>query len=280
VIVETGVVPARFRVSQHEQLAHADRIAHPGDAPGAYAVGVRWLVGDVQGCARELDDLLKRIRFDPGRDELWCLGDLVNRGPDSLAALRLWRDAGGRSLLGNHDVYALLVRSRRRPRRADQLEALFRAPDCDELLARLRAEPVLVHLPAGEAGAAVWIVHAGLDPRWHDLHEVARRLAASPHDDDWLESDEVSFATRVRCCTPDGRCSRHNGPPGECPAPYRPWDELYRGDTLVVHGHWARRGFYRGERTMGLDSACAYGGALTGWCQEEDRLVQVPARRT
>jgi bis(5'-nucleosyl)-tetraphosphatase (symmetrical) len=239
---------------------------------------VRWLVGDVQGCARELDELLRRVRFDPGRDELWCLGDLVNRGPDSLAALRLWRDVGGRSLLGNHDIYALLARSRRRVRRPDQLDELFAAPDCDDLLGRLRAEPVLVRLPGAAGGPDVVIVHAGLDPRWRELDAIARELAAGPHDDEWLESEPVGFATRVRCCTADGRRSPHNGPPQECPAPFRPWDEFYRGTELVVHGHWARRGYYRGERTMGLDSACVYGGSLSGWCLEEDRLVQVPAR--
>jgi bis(5'-nucleosyl)-tetraphosphatase (symmetrical) len=57
-----------------------------------------------------------------------------------------------------------------------------------------------------------------------------------------------------------------------------PWDSLYTGDTLVVHGHWAQRGYYRGRRTMGLDSGCVYGGKLTAWCQEEDRIVEIPAR--
>jgi bis(5'-nucleosyl)-tetraphosphatase (symmetrical) len=66
--------------------------------------------------------------------------------------------------------------------------------------------------------------------------------------------------------------------PQDCEAPYRPWDDLYRGDTLVVHGHWARRGHYRGARTIGLDSGCVYGGKLTAWCQDEDRIVQVAGR--
>ena len=88
---------------------------------------------------------------------------------------------------------------------------------------------------------------------------------------------DVSFATRVRCCTPEGERCRETGPPEECLVPYRPWDEFYTGDLLVVHGHWARRGHYRGERTLGLDSGCVYGGALTAWCHEEDRIVQVPA---
>lgn len=242
---------------------------------------VRWIVGDVQGCARELDALLRAVRFDPGRDELWCLGDLVNRGPDSLEALRLWRDAGGRSLLGNHDVHAVLARARRRPLRAgDTLDALFAAPDADELLGLLRDLPVLVHL-AGDASAKLpplWIVHAGLDPRWRDLERVAAALNATPRDDEALLQPDVAFATRVRCCTADGRRCGHTGPPRDCPQPFRPWDEFYDGATLVVHGHWAHRGHYRGARTMGLDSGCVHGGKLTGWCHEEDRVVQIPAR--
>jgi bis(5'-nucleosyl)-tetraphosphatase (symmetrical) len=239
---------------------------------------MRWVLGDVQGCARELDDLIKWVRLDPERDELWCLGDLVNRGPDSLEALRLWRDVRGKSLLGNHDVYALLAHARRRPRKRDTLEPLFGAPDADALLARLRELPVLAQLPGADGVRSAWLVHAGLDPRWSDLDAVAERVNGGSHDDDWLESEDVAFATQVRCCTADGRRCRHSGLPEGCPPPFRPWDEFYGGRTMVVHGHWARRGAYRGEWTMGLDSGCVYGGMLTGWCQEEDRIVQVPAR--
>jgi bis(5'-nucleosyl)-tetraphosphatase (symmetrical) len=239
---------------------------------------MRWVVGDVQGCAREFDDLVAWIRFDPARDELWCLGDLVNRGPDSLAVLRLWCDLGARSLLGNHDIHALLARSGRRPRKADTLEALLGASDGGELLERLRREPVLVRLPEADRVAPAWIVHAGLRPAWRDLDGVAARLNDAPHDDDWLESDDVAFATRVRCCTAAGELSRHAGPPDTCPPPFQPWDAFYEGPELVVHGHWALRGAYRGPRTMGLDSGCVYGGLLTAWCQHEDRIVQVPAR--
>ncbi len=238
---------------------------------------MRWLVGDVQGCARELDRLVREIRFDPARDELWCVGDLVNRGPDSLAALRLWRDLGAHGVLGNHDVNALLARSGRRRRAMPTLAALFADPECDPLLARLRALPVLVHLPSGGDGPDAWVVHAGLHPGWTDLDAVARAFDDAEHDDDWLERDDVSFATRVRCCTPDGAMTRHTGLPGDCPRGSVPWDRLYRGTTLVVHGHWAMRGYYRGERTLGLDSGCVYGGPLTAWCQDEDRVVQVPS---
>jgi len=239
---------------------------------------MRWVVGDIQGCALEFDELLKRIRFDPRHDELWCLGDLVNRGPDSLETLRLWRDVNGHGLLGNHDIYALLAGSRRRLRKADSLDSLYEAHDADELLARLRRLPVLHHLPGVAGCPSAWIVHAGVDPRWKNLHEVAERINSGPHDDDRLQDPDVVFATRVRCCAADGRRCGHSGPAEDCPAPFKPWDAFYGGETLVVHGHWARRGFYRGERTMGLDSGCVYGGELTAWCQEEDRIVRVRAR--
>jgi bis(5'-nucleosyl)-tetraphosphatase (symmetrical) len=239
---------------------------------------VRWIVGDVQGCARELDALLRAIDFDEHRDQLWSCGDLINRGPDSLATVRRWREIGGRGVIGNHEIYALMVRAGRWPRKPDTLDALFDAPEADELLAALRALPALARLPSeGAAIGDVWLVHAGLDPRWRDLDAVAADLAEQGHDDDWLLSDPVSFATRVRCCTAEGERSRYDREPEGCPAPFQPWDAFYQGPALVVHGHWAWRGHYRGARTLGLDSGCVYGGPLTAWCMEEDRVVQVPA---
>lgn len=238
---------------------------------------MRWIVGDLQGCARELEDLLRTIDFDPQRDELWCAGDLINRGPDSLATLRLWRDVSGRSVIGNHEIYALCAHSGRWPRKPDTLDALYEASDCAELLDELRRLPLLVHLPSGGDGPDAWLVHGGVHPRW-DLERIAERMNPGWHDDDWLESPEVSFATRVRCCTLEGeRCKWDGGPEG-CPPPCRPWDELWPGNTLIVHGHWARRGHYRGPKSLGLDSACVYGGMLTAWCQDEDRIVQIPTR--
>jgi bis(5'-nucleosyl)-tetraphosphatase (symmetrical) len=236
------------------------------------------LVGDLQGCAKPFDRLLEAIRFDPGRDEVWCLGDLVNRGPDSAAAVRLWRDAGGNGILGNHDVNALLSAAGIRPRGGnDTMEDLFAAPDRDSLLDLMRAMPVLVHLPGQPGGGPdTWIVHAGLLPDWTDLPGLAAEINDAGHDDAWLQSAAVSAATRLRFCSPDGEMSRETGPPHKGVEPFRPWDDYYRGEALVVHGHWARRGYYRTERTMGLDSGCVYGGPLTAWCQEEDRIVQVP----
>jgi len=239
-----------------------------------------WVVGDIQGCAREFDDLLESVRFDPSRDELWCLGDLINRGPDSLATLALWRDVAGKSLLGNHEIYAIRAHEGHKKRKDDTLDELFLAEDADAWFSRLRDLPILVHLPGTAGVNDAWIVHAGIDPRWDDLELIAGRVNPGPHDEDWLESDEVSFATRVRCCSSAGKLCRHTGRAEDCPDGFLPWDEFWPGPTMVVHGHWARRGYYRGKWTMGLDSGCVYGGALTAWCQEEDRVVQIPSRKS
>jgi bis(5'-nucleosyl)-tetraphosphatase (symmetrical) len=258
------------------------RISRPIHPRSEWAERVRWLVGDIQGCAREFDELLGAVRFDPDRDELWCLGDLIDRerGDESLAVLRLWRAARGRAILGNHEAMVLLAVSSRKKTRPRGLTRILSAPDAEELLASLRALPVLLHLASSGEGPDAWIVHAGLHPGWNDLDRLRREINDPPHDDEWLRSAAVHFATNVRCCDPGGGLSPHDGPPEDCPAGFRPWDAFYRDPALVVHGHWAARGYYRSANAMGLDSACVHGGALTAWCQEEDRIVQVAARRS
>jgi bis(5'-nucleosyl)-tetraphosphatase (symmetrical) len=236
---------------------------------------VRWIVGDVQGCVREVEQLLGAIEFDRTRDQLWSTGDLINRGPHSLATIRLWRELGGRAVIGNHEVYALCARSGRWPRKRDTLDELFQAPDADELFAWLRTFLSMAWLPGGDGVRDVWLVHAGIHPRWTDLHAVAAELEAREHDDDWLLSDEVSFLTRVRCCTESGERSSYDRGPEGCPPPYRPWDDFYDGPARIVYGHWAWRGHHRTRNTIGLDSGCVYGGPLTAYCVEEDRVVQV-----
>jgi len=236
---------------------------------------MRWLVGDIHGCARELERLLAHIGFDPRSDELWSIGDLVNTGPDSADALRIWLDVGGRGVLGNHDLYALQAYAGIRERENDTLDSLFRADDVSDLIAALDTLPLMVHLPGGDGLREVWMVHAGVPPGWSDMQALAESLNRRPRDAGWAGSTEVAFATRARCCRPSGEMIDIPMPPESCPEGFLPWDQFYRGDALVVHGHWAHRGFYRTARTMGLDSGCVYGGKLTAWCQQEDRVVQV-----
>ena len=157
----------------------------------------------------ELEELLAAVQFDPARDRLEPTGDLVNRGPDSLGALRLVHSLGAGGVLGNHDIH-LLRRARglapERPR--ETLDDVLAAPDRDSLLAWLEK------LPLVKAWPDILLVHAGLNPQWHDpVAQLAGREPTAP-------DDAVAFATRVRYCTADGqRPPRDDPPPGR---PFRP----------------------------------------------------------
>jgi bis(5'-nucleosyl)-tetraphosphatase (symmetrical) len=231
----------------------------------------RVFVGDIQGCRAELERLLEAVRFDPARDRLEPVGDLVNRGPDSLGVLRLLRtlDAGG--VLGNHDLHLLRCAAGRRtagPR--DTFADVLEAPEREELLAWLAARPFV------RCWDDVWLVHAALHPRWSDPR---RELAGL----DPLESDARSdFATRVRYCAADGARPASDWPPP--PPPFVPWYEhwLARAKTdapTLVFGHWARAGLVVRPGLRALDSGCVWGRELTAWIAEEDRIVQVAAAR-
>jgi bis(5'-nucleosyl)-tetraphosphatase (symmetrical) len=228
----------------------------------------RIYVGDIQGCRIELSRLLDELRFDPATDALEPVGDLVNRGPDSLGTLRLLMsvDAGG--VLGNHDVHLLRVAAGlRRPRRSDTLGDVLSAPDRDELLRWLAARPF------AKASARELLVHAGLHPGWSD--PVSILSGADP----LTSSPEIEFATLVRYCDDEGRRPQRGGEPTA--GRYRPWFEHWIGRErrTIVFGHWAQRGLVTEPGIRGLDTGCVWGGRLTAWIAEEDRLVQVPAER-
>lgn len=232
----------------------------------------RVFIGDVQGCADELDALLDRIDLDPARDALWFVGDLVNRGPASARVLRRVIELGADSVLGNHDLHLLRAAEGTRALAAgDTLDDVLGAEDADRLLAWLRGRPLV------QEWDDLLLVHAGLHPAWSDPRKVAAplertiRRGRTPLDD-----PDLRFLTTVRYCDAAGRLPPKDGSPGRG---YPPWDDHYRGDRLVVFGHWASRGLVRGERVRGLDSGCVWGGKLTAWIAEQDRFVSVPARR-
>ena len=234
------------------------------------AVGRRIFVGDVQGCRVELERLLEEVRFDAARDELHPVGDLVNRGPDSLGTLRLARELGAGGVLGNHDLHLLQVRAGVRAlRRGDTLDELLADDDADELCAWLAERPFV------RAWDDVLLVHAGVDPRWDD--PVRALSGLDPLD----PGAKGAFAVRVRGCDAEGR--RPDGDPSEVRSPYRPWwrwyDPARHGGRTVVFGHWAMQGLVVEPGVRGLDTGCVWGGKLTAWIAEEDRIVQVPAER-
>jgi bis(5'-nucleosyl)-tetraphosphatase (symmetrical) len=251
----------------------------------------RWAIGDVQGCYAELEELLQRIRFNAERDLLLFTGDLVNRGPQSLATLRRVRNLAANAIvvLGNHDLHLLAVAfvPNHRLRRSDTLEEVLEASDRDSLLAWLLERP-LAHYDVARQDL---LVHAGLVPQWHaqqaaqlagEVESALRRdpravLSAMYGDepDRWEESlsgeDRLRFIinvlTRVRVCTPQGRVDfRQKGPPDDSRAPWMPWfkvRERASAAVRVVFGHWSTLGFHRGDGVLAIDTGCVWGGALT-----------------
>jgi bis(5'-nucleosyl)-tetraphosphatase (symmetrical) len=231
----------------------------------------RIVIGDVQGCADELDALVSALAYDPARHDLWFVGDLVNRGPASARALRRAMALGAGCVLGNHDLHLLGVAAGERPpRRGDTFGDVLDAPDREALLDWLRRRPLV------RTWDDLVLVHAGLHPAWEDPCAVAAPLerAIARGAIPWGDPD-LDFLTSVRLCDASGE-----RPAGrEIPPPrFAPWDTFYRGRRRVVCGHWAARGVYRSGRVRGLDSGCVWGGALTAWNAETDALLSVPAR--
>ncbi|MEX1073996.1 MAG: symmetrical bis(5'-nucleosyl)-tetraphosphatase, partial [Burkholderiales bacterium] len=234
------------------------------------------------------------------RDRLWFVGDLVNRGPKSLAALRRVHALGERAVvvLGNHDFHLLrLAEGYARDRAGDTLDEVLAAPDAPRLLEWLRRRP-LMHAEGGYA-----MVHAGLLPQWSIAQalalarEVESALRGPDHRDflrelygaeprAWCDDlagwDRlrviVNAMARLRFCTPSGEmdveAKGRDAPPG-----YRPWFELRpAGEAAIICGHWSALGLKLTEKLAALDTGCVWGGSLSALRLEDRRLFQVPCR--
>lgn len=266
-------------------------------------------VGDVQGCADELEEVLARARSEfGGRFELWVVGDLVNRGPDSLRALRIVRELveAGRAyyVLGNHEV-ALLESAlgTRNVAKTDTFTDVLDAPDSNDWADWLRARPLASVGLLGEQDFAM--VHAAAHPDWdlEELVERAGRAAAKLAGD---RDEARAFLARRRAArrrdTLDRvtSCRSVSGPDWSPEPPQNgavPWhtDWSKRGhDYGVVYGHWSLQGLHVAPGLRGLDTGCVHHGrdgdrCLTAWVPDlrrdtpfgvPDRCFwQVPARR-
>lgn len=210
-------------------------------------------IGDVHGCAEELDLLLRACGHAPD-DRVVLLGDLVAKGPDSVGVLARVRALGLRGVLGNHDAHVLAARGgslpsgkRLKPHHQAVVDALG---DADWAL--LAALPLYLRLP--ELG--VLAVHAGLVPG----------VPLAQQSPTWL--------LNLRSLGPDGRPSKRLDGVA--------WGSRWTGPERVLHGHDALRGLQRHPHALGLDTGCVYGGKLSAWVEapgEPGRLVQVDARR-
>jgi bis(5'-nucleosyl)-tetraphosphatase (symmetrical) len=264
-----------------------------------------YLIGDVQGCDAALGRLLAEIGFSPSRDVVYLLGDLVNRGPASLAVLRRVMALGdaARCILGNHDLHLLAAaHGVRLPHKSDTLQEVLSAPDLPALLDWLRAQS-LARLEHG-----VLMVHAGVLPQWNATKTVAASaeftLAIGQKDyrnflqemygnepTAWSDSLAgtarlrviVNALTRLRFCTAQGQmefASKEGA--GGAPAGYMPWFEVpgrLTANTPIACGHWSTLGLVQREKLLALDTGCVWGGCLSAYQLPVDFAAQSDFRR-
>ena len=269
-------------------------------------------IGDLQGCFDELMDLLEEVRFDRAADRLWFTGDLVNRGPQSLACLRFVKDLGdiAVTVLGNHELHLLAI-GNGQPQymhAGDTLDEILEADDCAEMLDWLRGLP-LIHRD-GQTGFTM--LHAGLPPQWdlaaalHYAREVEEVLQGPGYRDYFANmygnepaawSDDLSgwerlrFITncfsRIRYCSADGRLNlEEKGAPGNQPEAVLPWFEVAARKTRpdkIIFGHWAALRDYPQDygrfNVYPLDMGCVWGGELVALRLEDEQYFSVPSRR-
>ncbi|HKA42024.1 MAG TPA: symmetrical bis(5'-nucleosyl)-tetraphosphatase [Burkholderiales bacterium] len=259
-----------------------------------------YAIGDVQGCYDQLMRLLEQAGYDERRDRLWFVGDLVNRGPRSLATVRFVKGLAERAvtILGNHDIALLAIAEGiKKPHRSDTFGDILAAPDRDELVAWLR------HRQMMHADGAYAMVHAGLLPQWTIAQALAlgREVEAALQGpayseflrhvygneplrwrDDLAGYDRlriiVNAMTRMRLLSPDGALElNHKLGLAAAPAGYLPWYEVpgraSRG-AKVIFGHWAALGLTLREDVVCLDTGCVWGRSLSALRLEDQRLSQ------
>ncbi|MBM88537.1 MAG: diadenosine tetraphosphatase [Gammaproteobacteria bacterium] len=256
-----------------------------------------YVVGDIQGCYRPLQNLLKKVKFVPSRDKLWCVGDLVNRGPRSLETLRFLReiDESVKIVLGNHDLHFIAIHEGCAPDKTkDTLAKTLDAPDCDELSNWLRNKP-LAYFDSIDTDRGIedfLMVHAGVAPLWslqrtlNLAAEVELALQTKNyraflknmygnHPIRWHNQLEgydrlrtiTNYLTRIRFCDNIGNL-RLNIKEGLNAAPpgFKPWFEFEKIShrATILFGHWAALEGRTGKcRVHALDTGYVWGRELT-----------------
>ena len=263
-----------------------------------------YFVGDIQGCFAELELVLAKVDFNPSRDVLWAVGDLIARGPGSLPTLRYFKhlDGSAKVVLGNHDLHLMAVAAKiKRVNPKDQLEALLEAADLGSLIGWLRLQPLVQELPEHN----IVMSHAGVPPQWDiqtlrsQAQHVSNALTAQDYipaliekmytrdanawDPNASELQQniycINALTRMRFLHLDGGldfdCKLS---PSECSDPsLTPWfncDGLIKQTHTLVFGHWAAvMGKVESDHIYALDTGCCWGEHLTLWHMESDQII-------
>ena len=264
-----------------------------------------WMIGDVQGCSQPLDALLAHplIANDPNA-QFWFAGDIINRGPDSLGALRTVMALGERavSVLGNHDLHLLAVAAGvKKLGKSDTVQDILTAPDSRELIDWLR------HCPLAYYEHKHLLVHAGVLAKW----DTAKTLALASEVENALQGPDwkqmlhsmygnepthwkddfrgtkrmrviINALTRMRMCDSRGHMEfSHKGGPANN-AGLMPWFDVpnrtIQGDT-VVFGHWSTLGLLIRPDAICLDTGCVWGRQLTAMRLHDQALVQIPCNQ-
>ena len=251
-----------------------------------------YAIGDVQGCFDALMRLLDVVAFNPDQDQLWFVGDLVNRGPKSLETIRFVRNLGDGAVvtLGNHDLHLLAIAYGHRDIHAknDTMHDVVNAPDFEELCDWLRHRPLLHH----DDDLGYTMVHAGLPPQWNlaraqqCANEIQQVLRSDMIDsflanmygnkpNKWSNTltgwDRLRFITnsftRLRFCDAKGKQNfKYNEGIGTQPGNLMPWFEVPKRKNAklkIIFGHWAALGHHLAPNIHALDSGCVWGGKLT-----------------
>lgn len=267
-----------------------------------------YAIGDVQGCFAQLQQLLEHIQFNPTQDKLWFAGDLVNRGPDSLATLRWVKNLGERAVvvLGNHDLHLLACGfANKSAKRNDTLAPILAADDRDELLHWLRQQP-LIHR---DKKLGFSMIHAGLPPQWSlkkatkladEVHAVLRGKhyatflkqmygnEPATWDKKLSGMERLRFITncftRLRYCTAAGELGlEYKGAPGSQPKNFLPWFTVAKRKSAkqkIIFGHWSTLGEVTQKNVFSLDTGCLWGGSLTALRLEDQHVFAVSCSTT
>ncbi len=250
-----------------------------------------YAIGDIQGCYNELRILLDKLHFDPSNDQLWLVGDLVNRGTGSLAVLRFVKTLGNQAVtvLGNHDMHLLAIsEGNLTHHNNNSLDAILKAPDRDELLNWLRHRPLLYQ----NKTQGFTLLHAGLPPHWtlETAQSYAQEVETVLQSNDftvlmqdlygnqpnyWTDDLTgisrwryiINCLTRLRYCAPDGTLGlKEKGPPGSQMPGLLPWFKIpgrLSAKERIICGHWSTLGLSICNNVWSLDTGCLWGGHLT-----------------